>query len=270
MKISDFLAKLGKPNGKPENAEKLSVAIGELERERGKAQAALATASQRRTEMLLADDDAALDLLDREIEAAHRMIERVDLALPALRERLLIAKDKFRISRIAALREENAAAFAHLDAAVQQAMAANKRANEIHEQARRELGEGAARNFVPCVAYLAPVNDVGYEQWKKFNVDAIDPQRPEPPRARPALVEAKPVPRAASPASRPTKTARPATIREIPKPGADGKISVVVLQHGFPDAAGKPLKAGAEVRLPLSDAKSALENGTVDLTELRS
>jgi hypothetical protein len=63
-------------------------AMARLEAERVAAQAELATLAEQRVQALLDDDDGTLDRLDRRGEALHRVIERVEVALPELQRRL--------------------------------------------------------------------------------------------------------------------------------------------------------------------------------------
>jgi hypothetical protein len=81
-----FAALSGRDTG--DEIGSIESAMARLEDERVAAQAELATLAEQRVQALLDDDDGTLDRLDRRGEALHRVIERVEVALPELQRRL--------------------------------------------------------------------------------------------------------------------------------------------------------------------------------------
>jgi hypothetical protein len=91
LRIAEILDRI-KPNGKGDDPHKLAAALDELEAQRAESVVAIEAIPAERRAALMADDDAALDGLDREAEKNHRVIEKVDALIPVIRDRLTAAR----------------------------------------------------------------------------------------------------------------------------------------------------------------------------------
>jgi hypothetical protein len=74
MKIGDFLKTLS--NGRADDAGATEAALKRLEAEKTAAQAEMAAIAARRVDLLIADDNAALDADERSSERLYRITER--------------------------------------------------------------------------------------------------------------------------------------------------------------------------------------------------
>jgi hypothetical protein len=147
-----FAALSGRDTG--DEISSIESAMARLEAERVAAQAELATLAEQRVQALLDDDDGTLDRLDRRGEALHRVIERVEVALPELQRRLDDARKRgdeaARLATYSAAKEARRAAESALrkypDAAKQivDILEAVARADSAVAAANAALPEGQA------------------------------------------------------------------------------------------------------------------------------
>jgi hypothetical protein len=107
-------ASAGKSKGspKPPTAAELEAALAEAEAEATRAEAAAAEAAQRRAEQLLTADEPTLDRVDRELQLAQRAADKAALAVEALRQKLVEAREAERQAGLDAIHREGEAALA--------------------------------------------------------------------------------------------------------------------------------------------------------------
>lgn len=116
LKLRDVFNSLSTKDG-ADSESRIRQAISSIEAEHDAARAELAQVAEKRTDLLLNDDDAGLDKLDRRAEALHRVLERCAFALPELQKRLASVRD----------RDAENARIASYELAVQKGLEAEKR-----------------------------------------------------------------------------------------------------------------------------------------------
>lgn len=149
LRIRDIFASITGRDG-PDEISQIESAMQRLEAERAAAQTELAAVAEQRVQALLDDDDDACDRLDRRGEALHRVCERVEVALPALQQRLDDARK--RSDQAARLATYNAAkdATRAAEAALRKYPEAAKQIVDILEAiARADCAVSAANAALP-------------------------------------------------------------------------------------------------------------------------
>jgi hypothetical protein len=148
-------------------ADGLRAEINALEAERAKHTAELSDIPARREEVILADDhNDALDKLEALERELYRCIERIDLQVAALRERLPQQQDVGRRALVEHHRNVLAAATATFEAAMIAAVDANDARLAALQEAARELGQEEANVFVPVVHFVGLINNECLEMWR--------------------------------------------------------------------------------------------------------
>jgi hypothetical protein len=172
INIRDILAKIA-PNGHPTGSAKLSETIADLERQHGEALKLIATADERANALLLANEDKKLDALEVEVRIAHRDVDKIEAALPGLRERLSQAIAHEKKEAAAKYLAEAKTIAKEIAPIIDKLFELNKRAFVNFTAASRELGEGVARMAIPDVAYHGMINAEGLEVWKRIVGDEL-------------------------------------------------------------------------------------------------
>jgi hypothetical protein len=138
LNIAEFLKSLVAK--KPDDAAALQQAIARLEAEKSTAQAELVKFAQRRPDLLLSDNDKAIDEDERASERSYRTVEKIDLVLPDLKTRLAAAKSVERRERWAELK-------GRFDASLSEFGVTFRRALEAHEELARIRNEAQLGGF---------------------------------------------------------------------------------------------------------------------------
>jgi hypothetical protein len=226
------------------SAADIAAVIQRGEDERAAAIAALEEIGRSRHDLLLKDDDPGLDRLDAAEEAHFRVIAKVDAALPELQEKLAAARVRERGDAMRRARERMQGGVEVLRAAVHQALAANLAVEQIFNDARRDLGMGAADQAVPNCRFAGFLTPDGVSYWNAWATRALaTPWHPEP--ARP--VPSPPEPLAPPPAD--------------PAPGPDGAVEVIIGRNGYRNSSFEVWGPGTRVRLPATGAALLVKSG---------
>ena len=174
FKMKEFLASVISGDGADDPAQ-LASAVHRLGMERVTAVAEIERLASSRVKLLLADDDAGLDKLDRQSEAQHRIVEKADLARDEIERRLAVARanahavliDKH-VDAARALRDE-------LHRAAARVIELNAVARSLHEEASREIGFVEARSFIPNLEYGAGYSAGGLAHWLSAINSMLEP-----------------------------------------------------------------------------------------------
>lgn len=222
IKIKEVLARIA-PNGKPTSSAKLLATIEDLERQRAEAQRLVAGADARANEMLMSDRDKDLDQLETDVREAQRTIDKIEVVLPGLRERLTTSQAYEKKAAIARHQAKLKSLVDEQERAVKACLDLNEAIVQVRTEAFRELGTNVAHMTITDCVYHGMLNPTGFEAWRDFvrsNVAAAPSEWP-----RPQLVVApQPAPKPV-----PAKSVRSAA----PMPDADGNIMIIVCEPGF-------------------------------------
>lgn len=241
--------------------------IRELDEASTTSKAAIQKIEARRNELLLADDDAALDRDAVEIEKHRRTIEKANLLRPGLVAKLLKAKDAYRKRVAAQLRKEGQAHALAMIAALKAVSEANKNAAEWHDRVRAQLGDAAANYEFPTIAvplfqgdFVTPLQSY-LDQSGLFEKVAPLP-KPAPPPAPvvrlPVAEQPKPVTTA------PLKTNR----QPLPERPPEGKTRVFVVRGCVSLEDGTNLRNGDLIDFPADRAIAAVRSGAFEFAPL--
>jgi chromosome segregation ATPase len=148
VKILEFLS-----SKKPQSSITIGGLIAEAEAEWGRLGPALEQLAERRRNLLLAADDAALDAIEREQQATARQLDRLDVVIEELAARQAAAQLRERVEHIDALYESAVAAQKRGAAALQRYVALAGEMRDLlleiesldgeREQANRALADAA-------------------------------------------------------------------------------------------------------------------------------
>jgi hypothetical protein len=138
-----------------ESITDLEAALGRLSEEKRKAEADLAEIAERRTSLLLADEDRRLDADERAAEKAYRVVEKVDLVLPDIKQRLAAARLAEKRVVVDDFLRRAKATFVEMSTVLENAVAANERADALFREMQAKLG-GEAGLICENLAYHVP------------------------------------------------------------------------------------------------------------------
>jgi hypothetical protein len=264
LSIADFLKGLtGKD--RPSTVPDLEAAIGRLQAEKARAELEMTTIASRREQLLLEDRDSELDSDERSSERAFRTVEKCNIALADLRERLAAAKNSETEKRWRSFHEEYAAAaLAYRDALrtgcerIAAMLAVNDRARDggFEQRVMRE--------------FVAPPRMLSTEALAEFETALQRARMMAQPNPGP-----KPSPRpAAPPLSKPlqviNKTTRPtpapkAERKRIVEAAGPGQVQARVQRNGYSKTDDGPQYGeGDVVALSPEKARIAIANGALD------
>jgi hypothetical protein len=142
-------------NGSAADPSALAVVLNDLARDREAAVNEIEGLRSRRHQALLDDaNDQELDRVERQIERKQALIEKLDLALPAVRERLAAAKAEARRQRMLEHRDAHNSAARKFITAARATVAAHSALLAVGERARQEGFEREAAVMLPMTANL--------------------------------------------------------------------------------------------------------------------
>jgi hypothetical protein len=144
--------------------------ISELRRAHDEATLALHDVGARRQELLLNDDDKAVERLERDSAEHRRTIEKVALVLPGLELQLALQRETDLRARWDFHLGELRAAFSTVKEALTAALRANEAATRAKEAAFGDLGR-AGRNL-PQI-HFPPLAPALVEHWIAFTSDEV-------------------------------------------------------------------------------------------------
>jgi hypothetical protein len=219
QRLKDILSgpSSAKADGKDEVAE-IERAIALLDQEKRSARGELLGIADRRSEILLSEDDEAIFALDRGAEHLHLRLERVDLIMADLQPKLAAARAAARKDRLI---EHYSACADALDAYIAAYGPAAEAFNAVMERRRAMGGAGfeSEAATLPMIFPLVGANDLGRI------ADAIKTVREKCRRL--ASPPAAPVAHAPSPPVEPVKNRAP-----IQMPKRAGAVRVVIQPAG--------------------------------------
>jgi hypothetical protein len=265
LNLAEFLRSLT-PKDKADDVGELEAAIGRLEVERASAKAELATIAERRPSLLLADLDKDLDADERASERAYRTVEKVDLVLPGLRDRLSAARDEARRAEWRGMLESHMASEVDHLANARAFLATHNRLVQSRAKAMERGFASEAAAWMPATPVVITRDTV--DLFAAELARQRDAAAPKPPQARPAAPppapkpivtdSAKPVPvKAAAP--KPAPKPAPAPEPFMPTPGPDGLIRVWFRTPGHPLPDGSLSKLNDVIALPPEVARKVVE-----------
>ena len=276
---------LERKNGSAEDPAALSAVLEELERDLEGAKAEVADLRSRRHDLLLSDaSDHALDALERKIERAEVRIEKMELALPRVREQLSVAQAAARRSAEGPLVREFVAVAERYAAALRACAAADRELAEIRSEAREEIDPARVPILMPLVNYAGVLEEEHVNLWWDRVAPVLAVSRAmSSPDAHPASLRVQPPPATArGPATRPASLQHAVSLGQdapIPKapraaddtaPLESGEVRVKVLRAGFSPAEDRPQAAYAQLlRMNAAAALLAADRGAVQIVETR-
>jgi hypothetical protein len=236
LSLGDFVRSISSRD-KPDDVGELEAAIARLEAERAAAGAELTAIAERRPTLLLSDDDKKLDLDERAAERAYRAVEKVDLVLPGLRDRLSAARNASR-------RDWEKDLTARCDATLAKYLTAFGTAVEVGEALAALRMEGQSNGFMEQMASILPAeprvlnrDSLGFLAKEVERRRAATQPRPAP-QPRPAVPPPAPKP-ATTANAKPARVAAPKPAPApappapfVPTPGEDGLFRVRILKDG--------------------------------------
>jgi len=233
-------------------------ALARLADERTAAVAALASASARRRELLLADGtDESISALEADNDRHHRVLERLELIEGELLAALQQARVGARRAAWQAIHNEWNASVPEFCAAMREA---TRQFNRLLALRTRANNEGFASE---AAATLEPPPWVLTDPTLIDNFEVVAERRAE---GAPALAPA-PAPPVAARRVLPAPAPPPGPVRAKrthPPAPVEGGVEVVVLRAGFEAADGTSCDAGEKITLPAEIARRAAEKGAVD------
>jgi hypothetical protein len=261
--IGKFLASLAAGN-KADDPTELAAAIARLLTEKSAAEGEMVRISDRRTELLITDDDAGLDRDERLSERAYRIVERCDIALRDLRARLAVARDVERQARWRELKSRHDASVAEFAATYRRALEAFENLAQIRNTAQTSGFAEEARGLIAPPHILTRELLVLFEnELDRQRAAAVPQPKPSPRPASPAPAT-KPQP---APKPKPQKAATPPAKPKPPAPDQDGNLKITVLRPGIEIEGRARPQLGEIVSLPAAGAMRIVESGGADFAE---
>ncbi len=271
LSLGDFVRSLAAPKDKPDDIGELEAAIERLQSERAASEAELSAISARRPTLLLSDDDKKLDLDERASERAYRAVEKIDLVLPGLRDRLSAARNASR-------RDWEKDLTARCDAALAKFLTAFGAAVEAGEELAALRMEGQNNGFMAQMASILPAeprvlnrDSLGFlaKEVERRRDAAMPRPAPQPrPAAPPPAPKPSAAPASAKPAAAPPKPAAAPPPKPFePTPGEDGLFRVRVLKPGFQRPDGAQAKLNEVVALPRDEAFAVVQRAVGEFEE---
>ncbi len=158
----------------------LTEAVDRLASEKAEALKLLRQIEAARPGLLLTEDGAALDKIDRREKDAHRTVARVDVAIPLLKARADAVREAATKAKAEPHIRAARAARKRVDLAAVEFMAANEAAARVVEKASSDLGSAAARLYVPTVGFCAMPAADALAHWRGV-LDRLFGDVPPPP-----------------------------------------------------------------------------------------
>jgi hypothetical protein len=282
---------LKKLNGHGQDVESLEAALTQLLEERGTAERELKELRIRRHQGLL--DDAAdriLNDLERQIARAEIAMEKIDAAMPGLRQRIANARDAELRAAESGIISEFAECLGEYCKALNELARANSKQRDIRERASATLGAARAAILLPMFQFRGIATPESVKQWTEENLAAVTTSAGSPPPKRreatpgtSALPPRAKVPQRLPHEMRPTTPAAhvAATLdtgRDAPRgtrrpllkdsdPLEAGEVRCLIVRTGYQLPNGTTTAAGDMVRLTLPVAENALRSGAVEIIE---
>jgi hypothetical protein len=271
--LNNFLTRL---NGSSADPATLLAAIDDIGRNRAATQAQIAELVAKRHQGLHDDlDDDALAKISLQIERAKVRLEKLDLAEPALREKLAAATAE-------ALRKATdkhfdiiATRYEALRAAVLKAEAEQIALMAARDDAVSEVGEHAVTRTIPVFAFGGLLGAGLAKLWADENDRVLlaahaarTGYRPaKKAQVKPAMPSITVAPKRAAPA-RPAVTKAEALGDELVTAIGPDQVQARVLRAGYPDASGQQCQRGRVINLAREVAEAAAKAGAIEIIEL--
>jgi hypothetical protein len=253
IKIRDVLAKVA-PNGKPTSAAKLLATIADLEHQHREAMQLVAGADARANELLMADRDKEVDQLEADVREAQRTIDKIEVVLPGLRERLTVAQAHEKKATIARHQAKLKSLVEEQERAVKAALDLNAAIAQVRVEAFRELGTNVAHMTIPDCVYHGMLNPMGFDAWRAYVRSEVAGSPSDWPRAQT-------IPAATTPT-------RPDPIVSVaaPTPDVDGNIEILVGSNPISNGGGsfESWAPGTRVLMPKGFADLYVREGRAE------
>jgi len=185
-KLGKFVQKLFGPNADEasDDPNKLEQVLDTVARERAQALDAIRATIPARTQALLDDDAAAIDVHDKESDRLHRIIERADLVAEQLEPRLHAARERqfqqMKSEAISRNRSAIEASFQSLHVALANAAELHQATAETYEKALAELRTYGCANEATDIRYDGLVFPEHIETWRGAVEKQLNPKPVEP------------------------------------------------------------------------------------------
>jgi len=291
--LNKLLAGLNGSGGDP---KALRALLEQLGRDREAALGKIEDLKQKRRQALLDDlSDAEIDKIERAQERAAILVQKIDLALPGVRERLGAAEIAARRAAEPGIAKEYSAVFRDYCEALRKIASAHRAVEAIQAKARSALGDARTNVLLPSFMYAGLLVASEVEMWIDRNaremlrqIDAL--ANPPPVKAREAAPPA-PVERVLARPPAPTGTPQrhgvdssdygPWSKRPTPphlltasrQPDdttalLEGECRVRSLRDGWSPAMDRgQTHRGQLVKMPLLDAQLAVRAGVAQIVE---
>lgn len=290
--ISEFLKGLT-AGSKSDDADELAAAIARLLAEKSAAETQMVAIAERRTNLLLEDDDTALDKDERASEKAYRTIEKVDLALSDLRARLAAAKSVARRARWSEIKARFDASLDEFAATYRLALEAYENLAQVRHEAQGSGFAEEARGLIAVPHFLT--RDLLHQfesESARYRAAAVrqiklTPREVDHPvgyfdpvkQAFPAKAAPKAAPAGATPKAKPAHEriakGKPAPVAppvepkpfKAPKPDEDGNVKITVIRAGLEIPGRARPRGGETIALPAAEAMRVVRSGAADFAE---
>jgi hypothetical protein len=245
--------------------------IDRLEKEKSAAQRKIVDLNDGHLEVLLSENDEAADTEERERVAAERVIDRCDLAVPRLRERLAAIRADAHQKQIADYRVRIEAGFDKLEAALMVALEANEAAAVLYDEACRTLGQNVAKLQLVPTYYGGMVNAAGIEHWARWCREALNPAKlvaaahRAPVDATSKLGAAMATANYGESAAAPAPPSPPKLKRKPIQDGPrEGTVQISIVRSGYEAPDGRSTAVGDVLALPPALAKRVVQAGAAE------
>ncbi len=186
----NFRREIGQKAEALDSADAVIKALARVESERAEAASTIDRALEQRRDLLLRDEtDKQIAALDAAVDAAHLVLERLELAEPQLHARLREFLDAERRQRLAELRHDYDDAAKALDAAMDRALEAFAEHQKVVQQLDAEDFSAEGREFIIPPPYLGngiAISAETLELWRQQRDRAAAVALASPWPAKPA------------------------------------------------------------------------------------